>query len=93
MAQPLVVTTSYRGVFFGYGEPCRGTELRLERARMCVYWDATMRGVVGLASMGPGPLCRIGPAAPAITLTGVTAIMECTAEAVEAWESEPWSQS
>lgn len=40
-----------------------------------------------------GPSVRIGPAAPAITLTGVTAIMECTAEAVEAWESEPWSQS
>lgn len=88
---PLIVTTSHRGVFFGYAKPTSGSTVRLERARMCVYWSADMKGVVGLASYGPSDSCKIGPAAPAITLHGVTAIMEISPEAEAKWNKQPWN--
>lgn len=90
--QPLVVTTVHRGVFFGYGEPEDGETIRLERARMCLYWPAGTKGVVGLASDGPQEGSRVGPAAPAMILRGVTAVMEVTSEAAKAWEREPWTK-
>ncbi len=89
--QPLVVTTLHRGVFFGYGIPTNESTIRLERARMCVYWPAEQRGIVGLAADGPRPGAKIGPAAPAITLRDVTGVMEATDTAAQAWERAPWS--
>lgn len=91
--KPYVVSTEHRGVFFGYGEEGDVAEsgvMRLERVRMAVYWPAEVRGVLGLAATGPLDGSRIGPAAPAITLRGVTAVMEPTEEAVKRWEAEPW---
>lgn len=88
---PLVVTTEHRGVFFGYGTPTDSSEIRIEQARMCVRWTSDVKGVVGLASTGPSKTCRVGIAAPAITLRKVTAVMECTDEAAAAWEKGPWS--
>lgn len=90
--KPLVITTQHRGVFFGYGTPADGDTIRIERARMAVYWSADVGGVVGLAANGPTKNCRIGPAAPAITLYGVTAVMESSPEAAEAWERGPWAR-
>ena len=58
---------------------------------MCIYWSADIKGVVGLAATGPNKSCKVGPAAPAMTLRDVTAVMECSPKAVEAWESEPWA--
>ena len=87
---PLVVTTEHRGVFFGYGTPSTSKEIRLEKARMAVYWSVDVKGVLGLASGGPTGSCRIGPAVPALTLQGVTSIMECSPEAAACWESGPW---
>ena len=89
--QALVVSTEQRGVFFGYGESGEGDTIRLERARMCVFWPAEVRGFMGLAATGPLPGSRVGPAAPAITLRGVSAVMECSDEARERWEAEPWT--
>lgn len=89
----IVVTTAHRGVFFGYSNvtDVNGDKtIRLERARMCVYWSADCKGVVGLAANGPTKGCRIGPAAPAITLKDVTAVMECSDSAMRAWEDQPW---
>lgn len=88
---PLVVTTAHRGVFFGYGEPTASDTIRLERARMCVYWPKELHGVIGLASKGPTKGAKIGPAAPAITLQNVTSIIEASESAAKAWEAEPWS--
>lgn len=89
--QPLVVTTAHRGVFFGYAEPTTEKIIKLEHARMCVYWSNDVKGVVGLASVGPSEECRIGPAAPAITLQDITSIMEVTPEAEAKWNQQPWS--
>lgn len=88
---PLVVTTEHRGVFFGYGTPTDGSEIRIEKARMCVRWSSDIKGVPGLASVGPSRNCKVGLAAPAITLRKVTSVMECSPEAAEAWEKGPWA--
>jgi hypothetical protein len=89
--KPVLVTTQYRGVFFGYitEAPTNGT-ISLKRARNCVYWPAKCKGFLGLATHGPLDGSRVGPAAD-ITLYGVTCVAECTPEAVELWEKHPWS--
>jgi hypothetical protein len=89
--QPLVITTAHRGVFFGYGMPTTNKTIRLENARMCVYWSSECKGIVGLAATGPTKTCKIGPAAPAITIQDVTAIFEATKEAEAMWNSQPWN--
>lgn len=86
----VLVTTEHRGVFFGYAENTDGETIDLKRARLCVYWASDLRGFMGLAAMGPNARCRVGPAAD-ITLRGITAVVECSEEAVKAWEKQPWS--
>lgn len=87
--RPVIVTTSYRGVFFGYATDTDGETILLKRARLCVYWSTDLRGFMGLASYGPNKECRIGPAAD-ITLRGITAVVEIGVEAAERWEAAPW---
>lgn len=93
-----VVTTKYRGVFFGYlsgGIPEQleeGESLAVCDIRMCVCWPASMKGVLGLASKGPNSSCRISGKAPGETrLYGVTAVFPVTEAAVKKWEDAPWS--
>ena len=88
--RPVLVTTQHRGVFFGYATDTSGGTIHLSRARMCVYWSRDMKGVLGLASIGPSDGCRISPAAD-LDLRGVTAVAECTPDAVAQWEKHPWS--
>ena len=88
--RPVVVTTKYRGVFFGYAENTSNGTIHLKRARMCVYWDSRLHGVLGLASDGPCASCRISRAVTEIDLRGITSVIEVTPEAVEKWEAEPW---
>jgi hypothetical protein len=93
---PVVVCTSRRGVFFGYVDhvPTRlSPTIALTRARLCVYWAADVRGVVGLAACGPTQGCRISPAAPQLLLEGLTALLVCSPEAAKAWEAGPWTPS
>ena len=87
----LLVTTTHKGVFFGYGEPTTEATIKLERARMCVYWSSECHGVLGLAAKGPTKNCKVGPAVPAITLRDVTSVTEVSEAAVQAWEREPWN--
>ena len=86
-----MVTTEHRGVFFGYGTVTQDKIIRLTEARMCVAWSSDVKGVVGLAANGPTKGCRIGPAAPAITLQGVTSIMEVSETAEAQWKLQPWN--
>jgi hypothetical protein len=89
---PMVVTTE-RGVFFGYGTPdINAQHVRLTSARMVVYWSADCRSVVGLAANGPSNGCKIGPAAPAIIVRNITAMIECSDEAAKKFEGAPWSR-
>jgi uncharacterized protein DUF6948 len=88
----VLVTTSHRGVFFGYAnsEPTKDT-ITIKNARNCVYWSQDVKGFLGLAATGPTKSCKIGPKVPSLTLLGVTSITEVTPEAIEAWEKSPWS--
>lgn len=89
---PLVVTTE-RGVFFGYGVPdIEAEHVRLTSARMVVYWSADCKSVVGLAANGPSNGCKIGPAAPAMIVRNVTAIIEASDEAAKKFEGAPWAR-
>jgi hypothetical protein len=86
----VVVTTTYRGVFFGYAEDVDGEIIKLRAARNCIYWSADIRGFMGLAATGPNKNCKVGPAAD-ISLRNITSVMECSPDAVKAWEDAPWS--
>lgn len=85
----VIVTTSHRGVFFGYATKTDGETIALKRARLCLYWSADVKGFMGLASGGPTSACRIGPAAD-IHLRNITAVLEVTPEAIAKWEAAPW---
>lgn len=85
-----VVTTAHRGVFFGYSDDVDGETIRLTQARLCVYWSPDVKGFMGLSVGGPTKGCKIGPSAPAIRLRNITSVLECSPEAVKAWEAAPW---
>jgi hypothetical protein len=89
--RPVVVTTSHRGVFFGFADDTSGETITLKRARMAVYWSSDVKGVMGLASKGPSSGCKIGDAVPEIELRDIAAVIACTDEAVKAWESNTWN--
>lgn len=90
----VVVTTEHRGVFGGYlnGQDETAKTITLTDAQMCVWWSASVGGVVGLAAGGPDKSCRVSPAAPKLVLQSVTAVMEATPEAEKAWRARPWSK-
>ena len=85
--RPVIVTTEYRGVFFGYAEDTSGDNITLRRARNCIYWSSSTGGFMGLASCGPQEGSRIGAQVDSIDLRRVTSVVEMTPEAVEAWEA------
>lgn len=103
----ILLCTNRRGVFFGYvpndgptdDELLDGRNVHLHRARMCVRWTSTERGIAGLAAVGPSNGCRIGYPADVMIkgggdtqggADGVHAIWSVSDEAVERWESQPW---
>lgn len=87
----VVVTTSHRGVFFGYinkGEPDSEKQILLRRCRNCLYWSAQMRGFGGLIAYGPDKNCKIGPQIPEILLHDITSVSLITdSKVVGKWES------
>jgi hypothetical protein len=85
----VLVTTEYKGVFFGYAEDTSGEVIHLRKARNCLYWSSDVRGFMGLASSGPTPSCKIGPPAD-IELRKITSVVEVTPDAIAKWEGAPW---
>jgi hypothetical protein len=85
----VLVTTEYRGVFFGYAKDTNGATIKLRAARCCLYWPIEQRGFIGLASDGPKDGSRVGPAAD-IELRNITCVAEVSDAAVKRWESAPW---
>jgi hypothetical protein len=83
--RPVIVCTSYRGVFFGYAEDTAGDRIELKGAKMAIYFGTT-KGVMELAHTGPTAKSKIS--APAdIEVRGVTAVFEVTAEAEAKWRA------
>lgn len=87
----VLVTTSHRGVFFGYAVKTDGMTIKLRAARNCIYWPIENKGFLGLASIGPVSGAKIGPAAD-IELRNITCVAEVTPAAAVAWENAPWSK-
>lgn len=89
----VVVTTEYRGVFFGtitaYDQAAR--TVTLADARNCLYWPQSNRGFLGLAVDGPLDGSRVGPAVAELDLVGVTSVSPCSAAAAAKWEAAPWT--
>lgn len=87
-----LITTDKRGVFSGLisQKDVEETKMRVENARMVVYWDTATKGVLGLAATGPTKGCRVTKAVPSVILHGVTAVVELTEAAVKAFDKEPW---
>ena len=90
-SRKVVVTTEFRGVFFGelYSED--GNIVVLKQCRNCVYWCASNKGFLGLAANGPLAGSKVGPPAASTKLFGVTSISDCTPESIVKWEASPWS--
>jgi len=88
--RPYLVTTEFRGVFFGYTDDPDAEIVVLTDARLCVSWSADMHGFTGLAATGPGEACRIGPTAPEVRLRGVTSVSAVAEEAEARWLAATW---
>lgn len=91
--RPVLVTTTHRGVFFGYlvGEPAK-EKVVINRARNVTYWDVATRSFLGLAAQGPTDKCRVSSAAGTeSTLFDITGVFVCTPEAVEKFEKGTWA--
>lgn len=87
----VLVTTTHKGVFFGYATKTDGATIKLRGARNCIYWSSDVKGFIGLAATGPSNNCKIGPSAD-IELRDITCVAECSPDAVTAWEGAPWSR-
>lgn len=87
MTKPVIICTEHRGVFYGHAPTdahVNDPAINLTGAKMAIRWGTT-RGLFQLAHTGPTTDSRIS--APAdITLNKITALLDVTPEAAEAWE-------
>lgn len=74
VGQPIVVTTEYRGIFFGYVKDSSNLPESIELTEVCncLSWSSDMGGFVGLIAKGPSESCKIGPSAESMTLWKIT---------------------
>lgn len=83
-SRQVIVTTSFRGVYYGTLSGSDATECVLENARMVIRWGTT-DGVDQLAATGPTRDSKLGAVAPRVFIVGVTSIVDCTEAAVAEW--------
>ena len=84
----VLVTTKFRGVFFGYikDDSKLPEEITLTDVRNCRYWSADIKGFLGLASLGPSSDCKIGKKVSQVTLWKITSVSHVEKEAIKKWE-------
>lgn len=87
--QPVLCTTEFRGVFFGYIAECTKlpAEITLTNARNVLSWPANCDGFLGLASKGVTSSCRIGAKVAALRLYQITSVALVEENAVQTWEA------
>lgn len=87
--KPVLVTTEFRGVFFGHVKDERKLpdEITLTDVRNCIYWSSDVGGFLGLASNGPTSGCKIGAKVPELRLFKVTSVTPVSDEAAKKWNS------
>ena len=88
MTKPVLITTEFRGVFFGYikDDSKLPDEITITGARNCIYWSSDCGGFLGLASDGPTSDCRIGKRVSELTLYKITSVTPVSDEATKKWE-------
>lgn len=89
MNKPVLVTTEFRGVFFGYVKDDKKApaEIELTNVRNCIYWSATVGGFLGLASQGPDKDCKIGKKVSELKLYKITSVTPVEEVAAKKWEA------
>lgn len=88
-SKPVLVTTEFRGVFFGYVKDDKKlpAEITIKKAKNCRYWSSDCGGFLGLAVKGPSQGCKIGPAVSELTLYKITSLTPVEEDAVKKWEA------
>jgi hypothetical protein len=86
-SRPVLVTTEFRGVFFGLAEETSGDTITLTNARNCIYWPRENGGFGGLASEGPAKGARIGAVVEKLELRKITSVAEVSDVARAKWEA------
>ena len=86
--QAVLVTTEFRGVFFGYVKDDKKLpgQITMTDVRNCIYWHESIGGFLGLSSIGPNEKCKIGAQVPELTLYKITSVSPVTAEAEKKWK-------
>lgn len=87
--QFVLICTEKRGVFAGWVTDPTADPLPVRGAQMAVYWTKAMKGVTGLATIGPDAECRISEPCD-MTLVGITMVGKVTESARARWEAQPW---
>lgn len=77
--RPVIVTTEYRGVFFGYANDTSGDIIHLKNAKMVIYWGTT-KGLLQLCETGTTKDTKLSAKAD-LEVRKVTGIFEVTSEA------------
>jgi len=86
----VLVTTEFRGVFFGYvkEEGDLPESITLTKARNCLYWSKDCSGFLGLASVGPVGDSRISACVEELKIYKITSVTPISEEAIKVWESK-----
>lgn len=87
MSKSVLVTTEFRGVFFGIikNDKKLPNEITLTKAKNCIYWSSDVGGFLGLAANGPSSSCKIGKQVNELTLYKITSVTPVGEEATEKW--------
>jgi len=90
MKKSVLITTEFRGVFFGFvkDDSKLPAEITLTDARNCIYWSSDCNGFLGLAANGPTKDCKIGAKVSEITLYKITSVTPVSDKAVELWKKK-----
>ena len=88
--KPVLVTTEFRGVFFGYieNDGKLPEEIIITKVRNCIYWSSDLGGFLGLAAHGPNSSCKIGAQVAELRLFKVTSVTPVSDEAEKKWNSQ-----
>lgn len=83
MQKPVIVTTSLKGVFFGYIQETdmKETTVTLKNCRNVIYWSCKGGFLSLCTTIEAGS--RLGTLAPEVIIQNVTSISVCTPEQAE----------
>lgn len=87
--KPVLVTTEFRGVFFGYVKEDKNLpdEITLTKVKNCIYWTSSIGGFLGLSGKGPDANCKIGTEVEELRLFKITSVSPVSEEAEKKWNS------